>query len=32
MHPALIYQHATGQRDREIAAAIDAQIGRGNDN
>jgi hypothetical protein len=32
MRAALIYQHATSKRDREIAAAIDAQIRRGNDN
>jgi hypothetical protein len=31
MRAALIYQHATGERDREIAAAIDARIGRGDD-
>ena len=31
MRPALIYQHATSERDREIAAAIDARIGRGRD-
>jgi hypothetical protein len=31
MRAALIYQHATSKRDQEIAA-IDAQIGRGNDN
>jgi integrase len=31
MRAALIYQHATSKRDREIAAAIDARIGRGND-
>jgi hypothetical protein len=27
MRAALIYQHATSKRDREIAAAIDARIG-----
>ena len=27
----MINQHATSKRDREIAAAIDARIGRGND-
>ena len=31
MRAALIYQHATSERDREIAAAIDARIGRGGD-
>jgi hypothetical protein len=31
MRAALIYQHATSKRDQEIAAAIDALIGRGND-
>jgi hypothetical protein len=31
MRAAVIYQHATGKRDREIAAAIDARIGRGSD-
>jgi integrase len=31
MRAALIYQHATSKRDREIAAAIDARIGRGDD-
>jgi integrase len=31
MRAALIYQHATSKRDREIAAAIDERIGRGND-
>jgi integrase len=31
MRAALIYQHATSKRDREIAAAIDARIGRGSD-
>ena len=31
MPSALIYQHATSKRDREIAAAIDERIGRGND-
>ena len=28
MRAALIYQHATSQRDREIAAALDVLIGR----
>ena len=28
MRAALIYQHATSQRDREIAAALDVRIGR----
>ena len=28
MRAALIYQHVSSQRDREIAAAIDARIGR----
>jgi hypothetical protein len=32
MRAALIYKHATSKRDRQIAAAIDTQIGRGNDN
>jgi hypothetical protein len=32
MRAALICQHATCKRDREIAVAIEAQIGRGNDN
>jgi hypothetical protein len=31
MRAALIYQRATSKRDREIAAAIDERIGRGND-
>jgi integrase len=31
MRAALIYQHATSKRDREIAAAIDERIGRGSD-
>jgi len=31
MRAALIYQHATSKRDREIAAAIDARIGRGDE-
>jgi hypothetical protein len=31
MRAALIYQHATSERDREIAAAIDARIGRGDE-
>jgi integrase len=31
MRAALIYQHATSDRDREIAAAIDARIGRNGD-
>jgi integrase len=31
MRAALIYQHATSDRDREIAAAIDARIGRERD-
>ena len=31
MRAALIYQHATSERDREIAAAIDARIGGRND-
>jgi integrase len=31
MRAALIYQHATSKRDREIAAAIDARIGRGSE-
>jgi integrase len=31
MRAALIYQHATSNRDREIAAAIDERIGRGSD-
>jgi integrase len=31
MRAALIYQHATSKRDQEIAAAIDARIGRGSD-
>jgi integrase len=31
MRAALIYQHATSKRDREIVAAIDARIGRGSD-
>jgi hypothetical protein len=26
MHAALIYQHATSERDREIATAIDRRI------
>jgi len=30
MRAALIYQHATSKRDREIAAAIDDRIGRDN--
>jgi hypothetical protein len=30
MRAALIYQHATSERDQEIAAAIDARIGRDN--
>jgi len=29
MRAALIYQHATSERDREIAAALDVRIGRG---
>ena len=28
MRAALIYQHATNERDREIAAALDLRIGR----
>ena len=28
MRAALIYQHATSERDREIAAALDLRIGR----
>ena len=28
MRAALIYQHATSERNREIAAAFDARIGR----
>jgi len=31
MRAALIYQHVSSQRDREIAAAIDVRIGRSND-
>jgi hypothetical protein len=31
MRAALIYQHATSKRDREIAAAIDERIGRAGD-
>jgi integrase len=31
MRAALIYQHPTSKRDREIPAAIDARIGRGDD-
>ena len=31
MRAALIYQHATSKRDREIAAAIDARIERRSD-
>jgi integrase len=31
MRAALIYQHATSDRDREIAAAMDARIGRRDD-
>jgi hypothetical protein len=31
MRAALIYQHATSKRDREIAAAIDARIGPGDE-
>jgi hypothetical protein len=31
MRAALIYQHATSEWDQELAAAIDARIGRGND-
>jgi hypothetical protein len=31
MRAALIYQHATSERDQEIAAAIDARIGGRND-
>ena len=31
MRAALIYQYAISERDREIAAAIDARIGRGSD-
>ena len=31
MRAALIYQHATGKRDRQIPAAIDERIGRGSD-
>jgi integrase len=32
MRAALIYQHVTSERDREIAAAIDARIGDGGGN
>jgi hypothetical protein len=28
MHAALIYQHATGERDREIAVALQFRIER----
>jgi hypothetical protein len=31
MRAAMIYQHATSKRDREIAAAIDARIERRSD-
>jgi hypothetical protein len=31
MRAALIYQHASSKRDREIAAPIDERIGRGSD-
>jgi hypothetical protein len=32
MRAALIYQHVTSERDREIAAAIDVRIGGGGSN